>query len=377
MTQKQIGYSNVQPGENAMAKQIVMLQATCLNESGWARVMSRFGRVSLAQLEGFKFMEHVEVWEDGKCISSTPPRQCVRLGFLDEATFGLVMFLTTLRRAWPVVRHQKADVIVASANSMVLAALVLRLIGRAKKVVCFVADYFPPHPTKPVVTVYRWISSVITRQMCRWSDEAWALSPRIQTVRSNQRHFVVLPYINDELENPVPRTEVIYSGMPSPDHALEILFEVCRRHGLKLNVIGDSAYLRSIRHLAPSGAVFHGFVSDEKYINAVSARCFCGYAIYRNIGPGNYSYYGLPSKIIKYIASNTPVLTTGTSDFSKKIETLGVGRVVEPQPDQIEGAILDLKNRVGEFSESIAWFKKEWNNEVERFHKERLEVLLS
>ncbi len=353
-----------------------MLQGTCLNESGWARVMSWHGRVFLAQLEGFKFKEHVEVWEKGELLTSSPPKQSARLTWLDQLTFGFVMFLTTLKRAWPVVGRQKVGVIVASANSMVMAALVLRLIGRTKKVVCFVADYFPPVPGHPVVSLYRWISSTITRWLCWWSDEAWAISPRIQTVKTNPHHFLVLPLINDDTENGGIRDEIVYSGMPSPDHALEILFDVCRRHNLKLNIIGDNSYLQSIKHLAPKDTVFHGLIRDEAYINSVCSKCFCGYAIYRNISPHNYSYYGLPSKIIKYIASNTPVLTTSTSDFSQNVEKFGAGRVVEPQPDQIENAILDLQKRHGEFTESIVRFKREWNAEVERFHRERLEALL-
>jgi glycosyltransferase involved in cell wall biosynthesis len=128
--------------------------------------------------------------------------------------------------------------------------------------------------------------------------------------------------------------------------------------------------------LAPPEVVFHGKISDYAKINEILSRCFCGYAVYRNIGSHNYSHYGFPSKILRFYASNTPVVTTDIAHFTENIAKHGIGYVVEPRPDKIEQAILDLKARPAEFSEAINRFRETWNAGVEKFHAERLEALL-
>jgi glycosyltransferase involved in cell wall biosynthesis len=358
-------------------KQIVMLQAMCLNEREWANVMSQFGRVALVQLEGFRFTEHIEIWEDGRCTRSTLPKQSIRLSSIDAGTFGLVLALTTLKRCWPVIKSQHTDVIIASANSMALAALFLRAIGKTRKVVCFVADYFPPHGSPTMHRrVYRRISGWLTGWLSRNADEVWSASPRIPTVKTNPHNFIVPICLESSHSTAGSRIEIGYIGCPTPDHALDMLFDICKRHSIRLNIIGDSDHLQNIKHLAPPDTVFHGLMSDKEKIAEILSRCFCGYAIYRNVGPQNYSYYGFPSKIFYWLASNTPVLTTNTAHFTQKITEFGIGQVVEPNLEQIEKAVLDLKIRYADYYDAINRFRETWIASVKEFHRERLDALL-
>jgi glycosyltransferase involved in cell wall biosynthesis len=361
-------------------KQIVMLAATFANERGWAKVMSQFGRVTLVQLEGSYFKEHIEIWEGRQCVHSGAERQSVRFRrlfrFLDSMLFGLPLSLTTLKHCWPVVKGQSTDVIIANANSMALTALLLRTIGKTRKVVCLVGDYFPPKGKFPV-RVYRHISGFLTRWLVKHADEVWSLSPRIPTIKANPRHFMVPLYIESVHAAANSRTEIGYIGHPSPDHALDILFAICRKHQLRLNVIGHSPYLQSIKQFAPPDTVFYGEMTDYAKINQIFSRCFCGYAVYRNTGPHNYSYYGFPSKTLRFFASDVPVITTDTTHFMQDISKYGIGQVVEPVPEQIEKAVLDLKARFSIYYEAINRFRETWNAEVEKFHRERLTVLLN
>lgn len=353
-----------------------MLAAKFANEQEWARVMSRFGRVTLVQLEGSHFKEHIEIWENGQCLHRGPEKQSAYFPFLDQMLFGIPHGFTALKRCWPVVRRQHTDVIIANVISMALAALFLRAIGKTRKVVCLVGDYFPPSG-KLAVRVYRRIGGFLTRWLARQADEVWSLSPRIPTIQANPRHFVVPLCIAAAGAGTGPRTEIGYIGHPSSDHALDILFDICRKHQLRLNVIGDSPYLQSIKSLAPPQTVFHGETADYTRINQILSRCYGGYAVYRDTGPHNYSYYGFPSKTLRFFASNVPVITTDTAQFMKDISKFGIGRVVEPVPDQIEQAVLDLKARFTDYHEAINRFREIRNAEVERFHRERLMQLLN
>jgi glycosyltransferase involved in cell wall biosynthesis len=357
-------------------KQIVMLAAKFANERQWAKVMSQFGRVTLVQLDGSYFKEHIETWEDGQCSFCGPEKQAFFSPFLEHLLLGIPLSLTTLKHCWPALKGQHTDVIIANANSMTLTALFLRFIGKTRRVVCLVGDYFPPSGGL-AKRVYRRISMSFTRWLVKHSDEVWSLSPRIPTITINPRHFVVPLCIESAYSSAASRTEIAYIGHPTPDHALDILFSICRKHQLQLNVIGDSPYLQSIKSLAPTEAVFHGEVTDYDKINEIFSRCFCGYAVYRDTSPQNYSYYGFPSKALRFFASNVPVVTTDTTHFMQDISRFGIGRVVEPAPDQIEQAILDIKAGFMVYYEAINRFREIWNAEVERFHRERLAVLLN
>ncbi|HEV2694092.1 MAG TPA: hypothetical protein VG347_14445 [Verrucomicrobiae bacterium] len=357
---------------NHITTHIVLLQGTGLNERGWARYVSRFGHVVLIQRT---FVEHVEIWEDGKLIDDGPTVPVKVNRTLAEMTFWIQnVFL--IRRYWKYFTPQKVDVMLTPAYSGVLIALVLRRLGRVRKIVCTIVDYMPPVGSSHV-RMHRRITSWLSRWAAKHSDEVWTISPRIPTGDTNPRTYVMQFPVENYHVPPGVRTEIGYIGFPSPDHALELLFEVCKRQKLRLNVIGDSPYLQSIKHLAPPDAVFHGITSDLTKINAVLARCFCGYAIYRNIGPENYSYYGFPSKAINWFANNTPVVTTQTSHFTQQIETLGIGRVVEPKLEQIEQAVLDLKANAPAYYDAINRFRDKWNGEFEAFQSERLSALLA
>jgi hypothetical protein len=50
--------------------------------------------------------------------------------------------------------------------------------------------------------------------------------------------------------------------------------------------------------------------------------------------------------------------------------------VVEPVPDQIEAAILDIRARFPVYFEAITRLRDSWNQGVRQFHRERIGALL-
>lgn len=354
-------------------KQIVLVLGTGLNERGWAKDFSKFGRVTLIQLG---LMEHVEIWENEHRIFCGPEVRNTTSRRLDEALLGLISFFRTVQLVLRFTKGTQIDLVVTGFYSSGFAALLLRLSGKVRKTTFFLMDYLPPAGSW-LVRLHRRITGRLVYQFAKWTDEVWALSPRIQAAYANPRHFVVPMHINTNRTQSDGRAEIGYIGYPSHDHALDILFEICKKHSFRLNIIGDSPYLQSIKHLAPPDTVFHGLLNDEEKIGAVFANCFCGYAIYRNTGPTSYSYYGFPSKTLYCFASNVPVVITGVAHFNENFEKRGVGRVVEPLPEEIEKAVLQLKNNYGAYSTAIDRFRSEWNAGAEAFHRDRLSVLLN
>jgi glycosyltransferase involved in cell wall biosynthesis len=242
-------------------------------------------------------------------------------------------------------------------------------------VVCTVVDHLPITGS-PARRLHRRVAGWLTYLTARSADEVWAISPRIPAMRFNPNSHVIPFSIDDNKAALTSRAEIGYIGFPTQDHALDLAFEVCRKHGIRLNIIGNSPYLESIRRLAPPQTVFYGQLNDKEKIKDILSRCFCGYAIYRTTGAQSYSYYGFPSKSLYYFANNIPLLTTDTSLFTQEVGKLGIGQVVEPTLEQIEKAILDLKAGFQTYYEAINRFRETWNAGVEKFHRERLAVLL-
>jgi glycosyltransferase involved in cell wall biosynthesis len=354
-------------------KHIVMVLGTGINERGWAEDFSKFGRVALIQ---WGLIKHVEIWDHERRIYCGPETKIPRVWKVDDALLGLINFFCTL---WLALRFSKGagiDLAVTGYYSSSFALRLLRWFGKVRKMVFFLTDYLPPQGNW-LVRLHRRITGWLVYQTTKRADEVWALSPRIPIARANPRHFVVPMHVNTRRFSAGPREEVGYIGYPSYDHALDVLFDICKKHSFRLNIIGDSPYLATIRHLAPPGTVFHGFLNDEEKIGRILSRCFCGYAIYRNTSPTSYSYYGFPSKTLYCFASNVPVVITNVAHFNENFEKRGVGRVVEPSPAEIEKAILQIKNNYETYSRAIDRFRLEWNAEAEAFHRERLTTLLS
>jgi glycosyltransferase involved in cell wall biosynthesis len=352
-------------------KNIVMLQGMGINERGWAKMVSSFGRVVLIQ-QGM--VTHVEVWESGERVWDGPETMLSHWRRLDDMLLGLPTALRVFFQTVKYTRGRKIDVIIASNYHNSLSAMMLKSLGKARKVVPFLTDYLPLRGSW-FVRCHRRLTGWLMQMVSRWADEVWVLSPRIPTGRNNANTFVVPIGINEQPPSVGDRNEVAYIGFPSYDHALEILFAICAKHQFRLNVIGDSPYLQSIRHLAPPGTVFHGMLNNEAHIARILSHCFCGYAIYRDISPNSYSYYGFPSKTLYCFASNVPVVITNVADFNHTFEERGVGRVVEPSLEKIETAVLQLKEHYPAFSKAIDRFRMERNHQVLNFHRERFIAL--
>jgi glycosyltransferase involved in cell wall biosynthesis len=354
-------------------KQIMMVMGMGINERGWAKIISQYGRVTLIQLG---VVEHVEIWEQGKRVYDGPQSRTVRHNKWDQASLGLA----TMFRAIQLARHHskgvKIDILLAGLHSGGLAGLWLRRLGECRRVISFLADYLPPRGPW-TVRVHRRLTGWLVQWIAKHSDEAWTISPRIRVASPKPPRFVMPICVGQNPSPAGPREEIGYIGFPSPDHALDVLFDICKRHSLRPNIIGDSPYLQSIKHLAPPGTAFHGLLNDEEKIGEAFKRCFCGYAIYRDTGPTSYSYYGFPSKTLYCFASNVPIVITNVAHFNETFERRGVGRVVEPVPEQIEKAILQIKANYPAYSAAIDRFRSEWNEGVEAFYRERLAVLLA
>ncbi|HEX7654345.1 MAG TPA: hypothetical protein VF607_12620, partial [Verrucomicrobiae bacterium] len=335
-------------------------------------VMSRFGRLRLLQLG---MVYHEEIWENGQRIYNGPERKTtLRYRQIDDMLLGLLSFIDTFRFIRKVDAEEKINLIFTGLYCSGFAAWIAQKLGYTQKTISFLADFLPPRGPWHI-RLHRRVSGWLTGLAARLADESWALSPRIHTARWNPNNHVVPIHVNYFPTTPHNRLSIGYIGYPSADHGLEILFEIAKKHDFPLQIIGQSPYLDRIRSQAPRNTTFHGMINDEAMIGDILANCFCSYAIYRDISPNSYSYFGFPSKTLYSFASNVPIVITNVAHFNEKFEHFGVGKVVAPENVAIEEAILDIKQNYSRYSAAIDQFRLNWNRHVEQFHHERFSSL--
>jgi glycosyltransferase involved in cell wall biosynthesis len=351
-------------------KRIVMWMGSATNEGAWAGILSSFGEVFLVRCG--KRRED-SIWSAGRQIFLGAKKPVTRWRWLDNLFLGFFSAFGIMRQTLKWAQGKPIALLIVEGPRGLLAVWLKRL-GKVRALVSLQSDYLPP-AGKLHVRLHRRANMALNRFIGRNADELWKLSPRIPTGEGHPQTHVIPVYINDNKVPPTQRRDVMYFGVPSPDHALDVLFEIARRHDIPLHIVGDSPYLDSIKSSATPRTIFHGYIEPEQ-LAEIARQCYCGYAVYRNTSPQNYSYYGFPSKYFHYLANNVPVLTTNTAFFSQDIEKNGVGRVVSPEPRQIEQAILEMRDHSADFDQAINRFRKEWNRGVENFLAGRMAGLL-
>jgi len=349
-------------------KNIVMWVGSGCNEQAWGRILSSYPAIVQVFQRGLS--KQTTVWAKGECICASPERSvCMRT--LNDLLFSQPIALKWFFKTWWKFRKKPVDLLIAESNYAYLG-LWLRSFGATKLLVFYVTDHLP-ESNKWHITVHRRVISALHRYIAKRADEVWSLSPRIPIARINAHAHIIPIYIDSTKDRTAShRSEIVYIGRPSHDHALDILFELAQKHCWLVNIIGDSPYLQSLSSLFSPNIKLHGFITDRNRITQIMQRCFCGYGVYRNTGESGYSYYGIPSKLFYYLSNDLPVITTNTSCFSAAVKDQGIGRLIDPDLSQIEAAITDLRENYEVSKKSITAFRQSWNTKVEDFLNQRM-----
>ena len=353
-------------------KQILMIQSMGNNESAWARIMSMRGRVVLQVLSDQSWRE---IWEYGRLVLSTPPRKERRV-----STRNIILRDTfTMLRLFAMIADLRRkcgmfDLAIGASTHYGTTALIMRSLGWSRSMVSLLQDYYPVRGSFGS-RMWRKCHKAVSQFSARRADEVWRLSSRIPTAEVNPNRYVIPVYIDDFGTGPDNRTDIAYIGGPIEDHCLPWLFDIARRHGIRLHIVCDNPYLATIRHLAPPDTIFHGTVYGRDKLAEIMRQCFCGYAVYRDTSENNFAWYGVPSKIYGYLAGNLPPVTTDICEWSCKVSKHGLGRLVAPGIEEVEDAILDIRSHYKQYFDAIQEFRHNWNNNVEKFLNERMDHL--
>lgn len=243
-----------------------------------------------------------------------------------------------------------------------LAGIILRRIGKVKKVIYYVSDYSPMRFGNNFFnSVYVWLDRFCAVN----ADYIWDVSSAMQPARikaglniQKSAPGVLVPnalfssqiaYL--DISKRIPYS-LIYMGTlgyeNGPDLAIEVLPKIKKLFSqTKLNIIGGGQEsLKRLEKLVKKlnlrdSVVFHGFIADNDKKAEVIKQCYIALAPYRSI-ENSVRWYADATKIRQYLGCGLPVVTTHVPPLGKQIVSGKAGIVTNDTKEEYSDAIISL-----------------------------------
>jgi len=313
-------------------------------------------------------LPRIEVYQEGKAQPVKMPSLLVRwlvplLRLVNtggtHVSFKVRDFLSVVD--WGLRDSTVFDLFIGFEAINALAGVLLRTIGRVKRVVYYVSDYSPDrYKAGWFNALYLWLD----RQAAMRADVIWDVSPAMQPAR-------VKAGLNAEKSAPVnivpnalypkqirslpvhtrKKHTLVFMGTlgveNGPDTAIAAMPHIRRRVGdAVLHIVGGGQDEQRLKHLARSlhvtdAVVFHGFVADREKVSATIRQFQVAVAPYVYI-KGSARLYGDATKIRAYMAAGLPTITTRVPPLGVVIAEKGAGIITGDTPKALADAVVAL-----------------------------------
>lgn len=291
------------------------------------------------------------------------------------------------------------DVGIGANNLNTLSLLVLRRLGRIRKVIFMCIDYSPSRYDNPLLDwVYHWID----RMCCYHADVIWNSSGRMNEARVKNgvdgkriAYTVVMPdgsNFDQKKRLPVEcidRNLIIYSGHMRPVMGVPLILDAYREllhtvPSAKLILTGDGPDLEKYKEYArflglEKKAVFTGFLKTHEEVDEILRKGAIGLALFAP-DKSSYEYYSDVGKPKAYLAAGMAVIVTRVPEIADIIESARAGLVIDYQKKSLVCALEKLltDDRMYRLfrSNAIRLSKKYvWNNIFKETYRQTLSFL--
>ncbi len=254
------------------------------------------------------------------------------------------------------------DIFIGLEGINALAGILLKKLGKVKKVIYYVSDYSPVRfKNKLFNAFYLWLD----RFCLLHADFTWDVSRAMQQGRflaglPEGRVYRVMHVPNGLFDSQIQslpiakrnKQALVYMGIlesdMGPDIAIKSLSYVHKKFPqVKLHIIGGpQEHVSLMKQVAQQAhvedsVIFHGFVVKFSEMAKIVKRCYIGLAPYRSF-PNSKRWYGDAGKIRQYVASGLPVVTTQVPPLGRDIIAQGAGIMTNDTEKDFASAIVTL-----------------------------------
>lgn len=266
------------------------------------------------------------------------------LSVLRDVVANLVWFLT-----------RRSEVFIGIDNVNAVCGLVVRLLGRARRVVFYAVDYTPSRfGSRPL----NWLYQLADGFAARHADRVWNISEAIAEVHAARgtpadKNLVVPFGVQLDLIRPAAardRHAVVILSTLFESKGIQLAIGAMRRviaviPDASLHIIGSGPYESELRRLVSELGLdrvvtFHGLLPYEQLYRVMS-ECGVGLAPYVE-AQGSYSYFADPGKPKEYLACGLPVIITDVPRIARRIANEPMGLCIRYDEDELVSAIVRL-----------------------------------
>ena len=260
---------------------------------------------------------------------------------------------------WVVFSGRKYELFVGSGNINAFIGLMLKKIGRVRKVVFYCIDYVPQRfENRLINNLYRLIDRICA-QNC---DATWNLSTRMIKGREKrwQRKFpnqLVVPHgvhfnrIKRPPFSKINKTEIIYMGTILKKQGAQLLIKALPEikkeiKNIRFTIIGTGPYEEKLKDLVKKlkleeAVTFTGYIKSHQELENRLAKAAIAVALY-NSAIDQFTYYADPGKVKTYLGAGLPVIITNVPHIAQEIEETGCGLIVDYKKKDIAKAVINL-----------------------------------
>ena len=287
---------------------------------------------------------------------------------------------------WVLRKKGSVDLYIGSDNFLAYLGLLLKMVGKVKKVVFYTIDYVPNRfDNKFLNNLYHFFD----RQCVKKADIVWNLSEKIAEARkelqelvgSNLAEQIVVPvgiWLERTKKNQRVKREkgrIIFLGHLIEKQGLQLVIDAMVKLSgkfpkAKLIVIGtgpyESALKRRVKKNNLQGKVlFLGFIEDHKQVEKELAKSSIAVATYIPT-PENFTYFTDPGKIKSYLAAGLPVVLTNVPQNAKDLVIKKCGIITNYASTSIYEKIAELlsdESKLNRYSKNALEYANnfDWN----------------
>lgn len=297
----------------------------------------------------------LSVYEKGKLIKHSVVARIFgpyALNFLKD--FFLTIF-------WGLRSNIVYDIAIGANNVCSLALLVLKKMGRVKRVIFMSIDYSPSRYDSPILNaLYHWFDRIC----CYNVDIIWNSSGRTNAARIKNgvdsrriaRTIVMPDGSNFDTRkrlsiDQVDRKKIIYCGHMRAVMGIELILETFKELLKKipdasLLLIGGGPELERYKACAKTlglekKAIFTGFIQRHADVDNLVAKGAVGLALFAP-DKTSYEYYSDVGKPKVYLSAGLPVIITRVPEIAEIIEKKGAGIIIKYNKKELLRALLTL-----------------------------------
>lgn len=262
---------------------------------------------------------------------------------------------------WVFTSDQIYDIYFGINNLNALAGLVLKKLGRVKKVVYYTIDLYPQRFSSKIIN---WIYHKLDKACVKFCDETWNVSPFI--VKSREQEGMIGKDFSRQFTVPigiwfyeikrvpwekVKKTKIVYVGHLKNFYGVDLIIRTLplirkKIPDIRLEIIGGGEQMEELKKLVNELSVslnvkFYGW-KDKKQAEQLMSNGAIGLAPFNTLIIDEKIKNADPAKIKDYLALGLPVVMTNAALNAKSINKAKCGIIVDYTPEALANAVIKL-----------------------------------